>query len=236
MQSRECDQMPIPELIRGELNQGECDRVLDHLQRCPDCRERARIMSVLEIGENASERKTTSHRLPWYLPTAAGVLAALGLSYFAWQRLTPIGPGAGNFPTVQAYPYQPLETRASSTEGGEALAEAFALYRSGRFEAAATALARLPSEPMIDFYLGVSWLLAQRPEQAVAVLAPLADKEGPWAYPARWYLAHAYLRAGNLPAAKRLFTRLAEEEGEFQAEAESILAGWSRQAVPDATP
>jgi tetratricopeptide (TPR) repeat protein len=127
-------------------------------------------------------------------------------------------PGAlsrksGKAPTNQARPF---------------FRDAMDAYVDKRFADATDLLERaLQAEPNaldINFYLGVCRLLQAKPADSIAPLqSVLVDEESPWAQPAHFYLAKAYIQTGDLAHAEAQLQAAAAMPGRLKAEAGSEL-------------
>ena len=51
-----CNEIPLPELIRGELPESAVAAIQVHLDGCRLCRERVRVMAALETAGTMSIR------------------------------------------------------------------------------------------------------------------------------------------------------------------------------------
>jgi TolA-binding protein len=182
------------------------------------------------------------------LSLAAGLLLASGLGVTWWYSRTSAPaegpptasqvPGVAQAPaptavalwTIAPAPVRvPLSSLGATRSGegqtsdGLALVAALAPYQSGDYEAATVRLLQVvkdaPASGEAHFYLGVSQLMAGRPEAAVASLAeasrllPVARQPE-----AEWYRATAEQRVGlSEPARTRLRT-LCAQAGAYQAQ------------------
>jgi tetratricopeptide (TPR) repeat protein len=128
---------------------------------------------------------------------------------------------------VEPPPYAPLVVR-----GGDpaevAFAQAMERYVRGDYAGAASGLREALRTDSTDvearFYLGVSDLLAGRPEPAIRELESVAggDDEG-FAEAARYYLAKAHLARRDVAAARRELQRLAGGDGDHKEPAKQLL-------------
>ncbi len=218
-----CDEVPLLELIRGELDREAASRMTSHLEACRTCRERAVVIAVLETRP---EILRPSGRLrPAYLAAAALALALLGGGLAFWIIGTVGGVNdATMMATSQPYPLVPLVTRGGPGPSRvESREKAYDEYRAGHFEAAAQLLRRLPLGADNEFYLGVSLYLSGDPAEAREHLAAAERLSERWREPARWYLANADLKLNRIDEAKTAFEEVRERGGEFSSESARIL-------------
>ena len=127
---------------------------------------------------------------------------------------------------VEPAPYAPLVLRGG---GDEPSAFDRAMERYGRRDyagAAAGLRSALRAEPSAEvlFYLGVSELLAGRPEAALKELETVAQgRDAAFAEPARYYLAKAHLARGDAKKARVELETLARGDGHHKEEARQLL-------------
>ncbi len=217
-----CDDVPLPELIRGELPEEAVSAVQAHIATCRKCRERARVMALLETS-GSSEAMPIRRRFRALSLAAAVVLA--GALLVLWRNADVDKTEsnlAASWATDQAYPYVGLTTRGDEDSRDRGRREAFSAYQRGDYAAAARRFARLGSDPEASFYLGVSLYLSDEPHAASRYLSEAAKTES-WRDPARWYLANALLKQGDVTAAGKQLAELEQVGGEFGEQARRLL-------------
>ncbi len=214
-----CEDVPLEALLVREGLDDQVVAASDHLVDCPSCRERVRVMVCLRALAGQGVRTSKGWARPRWLAAAAVVLA-LALPA---ALLIPEGapPASGIVPAGVPYPRFPLSIRSRPDDRRERR-RAFQTYQAGDFELAADQLAKLPPDPEVSFFLGVSLYLADRPEQALPALDQ-AQKSPRWRRPAMWYRAHALMTLGESAKARAALRELADGPGEFQSEARALL-------------
>ena len=217
-----CDQIPLLELIRGELDRESAAAIVTHLEHCQTCRERAAVMTVLETRPEILGRKRIRTT---YLAAAALLVAVLGGAIGLWFLGT---AGAAQDPsrlaTGSRYPYVPLATRGESTPTESTPKErAFERYQAGDFAEAARLLRELPLSGDTEFYLGVSLYLAGDPVRARQHLEASRKLSARWREPALWYLANSDLKMGRIEAAGAELEELKGLGGEYSGESAELL-------------
>ncbi|MFZ0428132.1 MAG: hypothetical protein WAO20_08435 [Acidobacteriota bacterium] len=217
-----CNEIPLPELIRGELPESAVAAIQVHLDGCRLCRERARVMAALETAGAMPIRPGRS----WMRVAAVAALLLLALSLAALLRSGSTIPSASGraagWATGRAYPFIGLSVRGALRTSDHDRMEAFAAYRRGDYRAAARWFARSEGDGESDFYLGVSLYLLDEPEAALTPLIEAAETQK-WREAALWYRANALLKLDRLPEARRQLETVAQEGGEFAEEAEDLL-------------
>jgi TolA-binding protein len=128
---------------------------------------------------------------------------------------------------VEPPPYAPLTVRGGDP-GEAAFARAMDAYVRGDYAAAAgglrAALKEDPGSVEARFYLGVSELLAGRPDEAIRQLGRVAQGEDEaFAEAARYYLAKAHLARRDIAAARRELRRVAQGDGGHKEQAGKLL-------------
>ena len=136
---------------------------------------------------------------------AAGLLAILVL-------LPPRGRdavvGGSTSPAVEPYPYQPVVLRGVPEPADSSFEAAMAPYLAGDWRAASAALSSVaeeqPDRAQVHFYLGVSLLLAARPDEATRALERAAQLDEGYRDDALRYLALARDRGARRPGPQDL--------------------------------
>lgn len=219
-----CEEYPLLKLVRGELSSARTERTLRHLELCRDCRERIRIMAMLDLEggpRNSSGWGKIRIREGWRRPLAAMAAAILLACAVVYQSWKPDPVDVRSLAIREAYPLVRLESRDGPAEA--ACGEAFFLYGEARFaEAAAGFKACLPS-PEVYFFEGVAEYLSGNPEAAARLLTKVIDLDSPWQEPSRWYAAQAYLLSGDWVTAKSILNRIADGQGNYSQSARDLL-------------
>lgn len=217
-----CEQVPLLELVRCELDEDRIRTTLRHLEECRDCRERVRVMSLLESAgaEQARPRSARWHLRKWYAVAAAVALALVGTAVVYRGGPARFEPAA--LATREPYPLVLLDVRSEASQAS--CREAFELYQSSRYGEAATAFASCPAGAETDFFRGVAEYLSGQPESARRRLAAAAAAQSPWREPARWYEANACLLLHDLETARALLEELASTGGHYAEPAAELLS------------
>lgn len=219
-----CSDLPIIEIVRGELSSLQRDAALEHLQECRPCRERLAILfqlqtlygSSAEVSLPLRPKRTVLRRI--WLPCAATVLLGL-LLVPAWYKFSPSIPSGTPPEPGTPFPIQILSS-LQDTQDREDAARAF---RAGDFETAAQLFASLPPSTENLFFQGLSLLHGKRYEEAVAVLTDCLVDGGPWRERALWFRAEALLASGRHAEAITDLRRVVSEKGTLEAEARRRL-------------
>ncbi len=216
-----CEQVPLLELVRCELDQERIQLALRHLEGCRECRERVRVMSLLELA--AAEPMGRAHSgKKWYAVAAVAVLTLAGAAMVILRVSGPVPFDPATLATREPYPLVLLDTRSEAPD--RRCREAYQWYREARYRLAAEAFSHCPSGAEADFFQGVSEYLAGDPGSARRRLSAVAAAPGPWREPARWYDAAACLALGDLEAAALLLEGLAASGGQYAPAAAELLA------------
>lgn len=214
-----CDEQPLAELVRGELEQTEAEAVLAHLRECATCRERVRVMALLDSTQaTACTSPRRPHRFRIWTLAAACTAVLVGVTVIRLGE--ELSGDLRKWATQEAYPLVRLETR--STDPSDC-AQAYDYYQSGRFRQAAEQFRHCPQDTASRFYGGVSEYLAGDHEASLRLLGPVAREAGPWQGPALWYAAHSSLARDDRKAAVEWLTRSAATPGPFRDEALRLL-------------
>jgi hypothetical protein len=219
-----CDRVQLPELLRGELSEEESGPVLAHLEECLSCRERARLMALLQ-GEPSllTSRKPGKRR--FHLALAA--VLCMVLVGVAVHLRTQRAPAVDVHRLATSVPYPLIALTTRSTEMEEAgRSRAFEQYVRGDFVAAAESFSRLESAPRdgdVQFFWGVAAYLTGDLQAARRHLDRASELSGKWTEPSLWYLANLELKSGDAEAARDRLEALRAGRGEFGEAAERLL-------------
>ncbi len=217
-----CEDLKLAEFLRGELEPPETQGVLSHLEGCQICRERIRVMAILETRFQI-ENQSKKPRPRTYLAAAAVLIFSLvSLTYY----FAPLVEGE-RFAAAEPYPYFPLELRSDGTDSSnDKLREtAFEAYVTGNYLKANSILKNLVArdeDPELTFYLGVTHYLLGNTSQALARLREAA-RNPRWKSPSQWYMANLLLRDGERASAIKLLEALQEGGEEFSVESTGLL-------------
>ncbi|MCB0633516.1 MAG: hypothetical protein R2824_21075 [Saprospiraceae bacterium] len=162
---------------------------------------------------------------PRILAIAASMLLLIG--FFAWLGLQGPSPEALAMDSFEQLPLEtqmssyedeiiPLRNQASQAYIGKDYAEAARLFLE---------LARLePANTNHKLLAGISQLGAQQAETAIGTLRPLADGSDEQVnMEASWYLALAFLQAGETTSAQTYLNKVAANQGFNAAKAAELL-------------
>lgn len=225
----------IERYLRGDLNDGDVQRLEEHLLTCKECHEHLEDLSLLRasLSEDrwavADEQRASRVQWGWAWAAAATLLAG---AVILWPRLAD-QPSQGDvdmarLSAVEAPPYEPIKLRAVASEGERRFREAMPAYQKGAFTEAIpgleVAVALDPELAQAHFYLGACFLLSDQPGPAIGSFGRVVQTEDPryleWAY---LYRAKAYLRVADLESARRDLGHVVGMQGELAAEAQEVL-------------
>lgn len=220
-----CQQIPLIEFIRSDLEAEETQQVLRHLEGCSQCRERLQVIVGLEaIYADGKPRKLP--RL-WLLAAALAVLILIPVFYVSFSGLPQGGSSLARLATKEKYPYFPLQTRSSgkgpAASTQDRREQAFAAYNAGDFATAARGFLKTTPDPEILFYLGITHYFLEQPANALDSLKKAKELEPRWRLPALWYQANIFLKTEREPPARDALTQLLKAKGEYEAEARELL-------------
>lgn len=188
----------------------------------------------------------------WPLALAAGVIFGIGLAFWmagpardrsavplaepaaSQQAPPPAGPDhealvaarIRDLARVEPPPYIPLTVRAQD-DARIRFESAMDAYARSEYATAATGLETVasqePSNARTRFFLGVSYLMLARPNEAVTVLEQcVALRDPAYQDDAQFFLAKALLRKGDRGAATRTLDALARSNGPRAEEARAL--------------
>jgi len=234
--------------LLGRLDEPDREAFEEHLVACAACADELAGLYTLkaelqrsreQIVADAAVRPRTWHR-PWVLAVAAAVLAvAAGLG--VWMRLQPASgprPELAALAAIEPPAYAPMRLRGSEDEAARRFRVAMELYAAGDWNGALPGLraaaALDPEAPQIAFYLGACALLAGETDEAIAELertAALGDT--PFLEEARFLLAKAHLRNGDLGSSGNELAEVIALDGDRRQEAQDLLKRLDASGGPD---
>jgi tetratricopeptide (TPR) repeat protein len=225
--------------LQGALDQTTAQAYEEHLFECDACFSELRALRLVreELGCRRSEIEVAApgwQMVRWALPAAAVLALAAGAAVLLHLRGTATATRSlaalAELGRVVPPEYTPVRLRGAGDETARRFAAAMERYSAGDWEGALPGLrevARLdPAAPQAQFYLGATALLASRTEEAVAaLLAAVALGETPILEEARFYLAKALARKGDLTAARAELAAVVALGGDRKDEAKRLLNG-----------
>jgi len=238
--------------LQGRLDEEEASAYEDHFFECEACFAALSDLRALQDGLSRTRRAVEARpwivRPPRWVAAAAAVLV-LGLAVAFWlPRRAPTpppsadagsravtvaapAPGASSLAElarVEAPPWTPTRLRGPESEASRRFRDAMEPYAKGDWGAALPLLreaARLqPEAADAAFYRGACALLVGHREEAVESLRRVvALGETPFLEEARFYLAKAYLGAGEIEPARQELNAVVGLDGERRETARQIL-------------
>jgi hypothetical protein len=223
--------------VAGEAPPLEARAVVLHAASCAACAVALRL--AREVAVEAVPLAAPGRGPAWRVAAVAASLLLVALTAWLLVDRRP-GPG-GPFDdlAIARAEYVPHaaedelvwrgEDPGAASSGPTLFDEAMEAYERDDFARAEALLGRVaeddPHATEARFYRGVSLLLLGRPADAAAPLAAAeASATGALRDEARYYLALARLKGGDLGEARRLVDALIEDGGARRAEAEALRA------------
>lgn len=220
-----CEEVPLVEFLKAELDARETEELLRHVENCVDCRERLQVMAAVAASyparDTGERRPLMGGRRFWLL--AAGIVVALIAPILYMQMST---SGIGSLATSEKYPGRfPLVTRGGVEVSAfeQVRRDAYEAYRRGDYQRSGALLKLLTRDADTLFYLGVSQYFSGEPEQALDNLHKASELDRNWYQPATWYRASAYLKIGKKEKAQAALRELLKADGEYRKKAEELL-------------
>lgn len=226
-----CTETKLVELVQGALTPPETRVVLRHLKTCRPCRERVKVMAVLE---KISPEKGLQHkRIRLYWMAAGLVLFALIPSIVdlgtqtVWQS-----NHWARFAETKPHPYFPLDPRSAESSDSKRR-QAFLAYNRQDYRSALSELSRIEVDAQVLFYRGVCEYLLGQDKASLAHLREAARLEAKWKEPSLWYQANLQLRLDDVEEASAILEQLSKPGGEYFTEADSLLTQLKLEITQD---
>jgi tetratricopeptide (TPR) repeat protein len=239
----------VERYLTGSLGPQERESFEEHYFACEQCFSTLQAHRALQAELSASAphirampaRNPTAWRWTIAMATAAVVvLAVLGIRWGMRPGLSPpapptqttqpgpAGPSLAELARFDPPSYTPAVLRGVQDEPMRKFRVAMKHYQQGDYARAITGLreaAKLnPKDAGAPFFLGVSYLLSGQTDEGIAVLQQsVALGETPYLEEAHHYLAKAFLRKGDLAAARRELEEVVRLKGDREDEARRLL-------------
>ena len=239
----------VERYLTGSLGPQERESFEEHYFVCEQCFAALQAHRALQAELSASAPQIrampapnpTAWRWAAAMATAAVVILAvlgirwgmrLGLSPPAPPTQTmkpgPAGPSLAELARFDPPSYTPTVLRGAQDEAMRKFRGAMKHYQQGDYARAITGLraaAKLnPKDPAALFFLGVSHLLANQTDEGIAVLQQcVALGDTLYVEEVHYYLVKAFLRKGDLAAARRELEQVVRLEGDHEDEARRLL-------------
>ncbi|MBN2431051.1 MAG: tetratricopeptide repeat protein [Acidobacteria bacterium] len=245
-----CPDVNLPDFLNGELDAGEMERTLQHLEQCPACQAVFQQMLALRVQAPEIERSLSPkfYDFPrparaaggwwWRLGAVAAVLIALAGGLFVVLHLLRQDPAVQLAEVLEnrAYEYVPPVIRGPDEMPPDPAREnVLALYVEGRYaeflRAAGTRLAAQPDDERLLFFSGVAAYQLGRYAEAESLLERALASD-PYRRPeVIWYLANTFLRRQETAKGRRLLEELATLDHPYSRRAREVMAVLDRFAA-----
>jgi tetratricopeptide (TPR) repeat protein len=248
----ECVQIKHDEVVEryltGSLGPRERESFEEHYFACEQCFAALQANRALQAELSASAPQIRAMPAPnptawrWtaaMVTAAVVILAVVGIRWGMKPDLSsapptqtrqpgPAGPSLGELARFDPPTYTPAVLRGAQDEAIRKFRVAMKHYQQGDYARAISGLredAKLnPKDAGALFFLGVSYLLSGRTDEGIAALQQsVALGDTPYLEEAHYYLAKAFLRKGDLAAARRELEEVVRLEGDHEDEARRLL-------------
>ena len=172
---------------------------------------------------NKVKRRTAGKRIRVFsLAASVAILLVAGLGY----QFTKTRYANENLVQMTFHPYPDrITTMGVGTE--EILGQGMEAYKQGQWAEARALLATVPDSSnnfdAAQLYLGISAMQIREYDQAIPPLSRLVEKENAFSEAAQWYLALAYLGAGNEDLARAQLQAILKAQRYQHEEARKLL-------------
>ncbi|MCB0501550.1 MAG: hypothetical protein KDD32_02620 [Bacteroidetes bacterium] len=158
---------------------------------------------------------------------AASVILLLSLGSFLCLKLIqgPVEKVYAEHMTYKAYP--DMITRGSGEELSNLEKLAISSYNTENYEISSEHFEKLsakyPQNEKYALFLGISYLGANQPENAISALEAVQNDQSAFCNDINWYLGLAYLKIKEKGKAKEIFTKLSAADCYYNEAAKEIL-------------
>lgn len=185
------------------------------------------LFGALEKADQSFEHKRSAKVLKFnyrrLLSVAAAILLLLGALLWIFES----EPSSEALYATHFEPYIMVLNQRTGSEENVLLKQATSAYSEGNYSASADSFLQLaeekPGNLSYRFYRGISLLAANKTSEAIPILEEISRSGNPsFGEQSRWYLALAYLQAGDTVNAKNTLLEIKEEALKYE-EAQEIL-------------
>ena len=238
----------VERYLRGLLGPQERESFEEHYFACDQCFADLQAHRALqaELASSAPRIRATPVSVPsrprWKFALAAAAVLVLGVlgtlralrqvsspaALVQSSKPAPSGPSLSDLARFDPPAYTPAILRGPQSDATREFRTAMARYQSHDYAAAIPRLraaAKLnPRDPGTTFFLGVSLLLTNQADDGIAALQQtIALGDTPFLEEAHYYLAEAFLRKGDVAAARRELDEVLRLKGDQENQARQLL-------------
>ncbi len=176
-------------------------------------------LEPIKTAENETVKKKPTNWRPLLAAASVSILIAL---YFVFNGLS-TSPDK----LYEQY-YEPYQAYAPVIKRGgkmdtDPMTNAMMAYESKDFKKATAELEDIAPGEERDFYLAHSYMASGEHAKALPLLEQLAETGAEPKSTVNWYLALAYLKSKNIPAATEILNRLAGYDNTYQKRSTELL-------------
>ena len=191
-----------------------------------DVAGRNELKQAIDQWEQAHQPESATKVISWRTWVAVGIAASvmLALSLFFWES-EPVPQTMALYNAYyQAYPNVVMPTVRGIQGDSSRLNLAYQTYDLGEYEKAAKLFSGLPEkDAAVYFYTGQCYLVLGQTDLAITNFIQCMKSEESFVAQAQWYLSLAYLKQGEVIAAKEALERVMHQQNSYSVKAESIL-------------
>lgn len=244
------DEEIIERYLTDQLSQEEVEAFEQHYLSCERCFSELQLRhaAAAELRNKtlrpaAAKSQRIGYRWRWALAATVVVIFAVVLVFYLYRGAKP------DFEQVvleqppesaqavlkklasveQPPPYVPWTIRgAKGKQASEMFQKGMKEYGQQKYQEAVPfledAARQDPDHLPTAFYLGISYLMIDQPDQCVQWLSNVVHSEpNPYAEESHWYLSKAYFKKLNLDAARRELEAVVDLNGAYASEAKKAL-------------
>jgi len=228
--------------LRGELDASDHKKLEDDLEKNPTLRAQLEELKLtIESAEAyglkqkledihqqlySDERKIKNLQLTYLISAAA----CISMLVAAWFFLIPDSTSPVESLYAQYVEVSPNYYTSRSSDKSS-LNDAINHYQQGEYDDAILVFNSLSrdSSNLEDtrFYLGLSYLYNEKPEEAIKVLKNLLSVSSKYTQQIRWFLALSYLKNNDLEQSRQLLKNIKEKNYKFD-EAQMLLDSFKK--------
>lgn len=219
----------IEQYVANRLTNAARKQFEVHYFGCDQCFE---ALEAYRAAATALRRPPRTRR--WIWAAAAAAVVIVGLRFIPHPvSPPPKGETAPLLAQIDPPPYSVPTLRSVPNAATSRFYAAMEPYQRQDYPAAIEALKKFldgspkDARPFLDaeFFLGASYLLVNRPDDASAALAPVLAADSPYLEEAHFLMAEAWLKKGDAAHARNELEKVIAMGGDLKARAQTLLAG-----------
>jgi tetratricopeptide (TPR) repeat protein len=239
--ARITDEGIMGKYLLGQLGEAEQEEFEKHFFECEECfRELEALQAAQQVLASEPISRALQIQRPqrfktWGWAVAAAAVVVIGLVALLWWVMQPpiprtasLSPELAELARIEPPFYEALRLRGTQDDAQRRFKTAMEFYSAGDYASAIPGLEEAaeldPTAPNVSFFLGASYLLADRTSEGILLMQDTVDLgDTPFLEEALVLLAKGRLATGDVVGAEVALAEAVGLRGEFESEARDVL-------------